>query len=309
MQSAEPNRTKPRILITGASGFVGRQTLAPLQMLGFDVHALSRGSFVEGIDVTWHACNLFDYIKVKELCASLKPTHLLHCAWVTEHRKFWDSPENELWLKASINLFETFAQAGGCHIIGIGSCAEYSWNRHDSIPWKETDVCLPHFPYGQAKLSLALWLKEFAPSQGIRYAWARLFLLFGKGENPDRILPYLILSALKKRRAHCSSGTEVRDFLDTETCGKVLAEIAASDMEGVINVASGKGISIRTLSETIARLLKTDMDCEFGMRPDTSGSPDFMVADITKLRNNCHLIDDFDSEQAIDRLLPYWGKK
>jgi nucleoside-diphosphate-sugar epimerase len=81
-----------KILITGATGFIGRQCLIPLLEKGFTVHALAQkplGGYEN--DVIWHRQNFLDDEKTKGLIESIKPSHCLHFAWYTEPGKYWSS--------------------------------------------------------------------------------------------------------------------------------------------------------------------------------------------------------------------------
>jgi len=299
---------KNKILVTGASGFIGRQALIPLVEKGFEVHAVCRHPLKEIAGVTWHSTNLLDVQHTNECLREIKPSHLLHTAWVTEHGKFWQAPENKYWLESSKNLFQAFVAAGGTRIIGIGSCAEYEWRRKDNSPWKETDPCHPHTPYGKAKLALLEWLAAYAEKHAISYAWARLFLLFGPYENPARIIPYLINSALHGKPAHCSSGTQIRDFLDSETCGNLLAEIAASDLTGPVNLASGQAHSLKEIAAKIYDIAQKPNDCEFDPKLDRPDDPPYMVADIDTLRKVTKISDKYDISRALKTAIEWMAR-
>src|SRR4051794_12804757 len=96
-----------RVLVTGATGFVGRQTLGPLRDLGYEVHAVhNRGAPLALEGVTWHCTDLLE----AEL--DVGASHLLHAAWYTAPGEFWDAEENLLWLDASLRLVRRFIAAG-----------------------------------------------------------------------------------------------------------------------------------------------------------------------------------------------------
>ena len=94
-----------RVLVTGASGFVGRMVLAPLAGRGFEVHAVSRRPPAGG--ATWHQADLLDGAEQHRLLRDIRPTLLVHAAWYVEHGRFWTAPENADWLEASAALADT----------------------------------------------------------------------------------------------------------------------------------------------------------------------------------------------------------
>src|SRR4029453_11752597 len=100
-------RAVTRVLVTGAGGYIGRQTLEPLARLGFEVHGLARRPLAE-TGVHWHALDMFDTAGLSAALETIRPTHLLHLAWTTEHGKFWTDPANEAWHATTLDLVDRF---------------------------------------------------------------------------------------------------------------------------------------------------------------------------------------------------------
>jgi nucleoside-diphosphate-sugar epimerase len=201
-----------------------------------------------------------------------------------EHGKFWTAPENDIWKDASLALLDDFIAQGGQHALMLGSCAEYDWNRRDTAPWREDDPCRPATPYGVAKHALHMQAEEKTRRAGISLAWARLFLMFGDGEAPARLIPSLIAGLKDGRPVALSSGRQIRDFSDTHDIAETLAALAAAGANGGFNVASGEAASIRQVAETLADLIGADRALlNFGALPDRQ-EPASMVADVTRLR-------------------------
>src|SRR5262249_52673888 len=96
-----------RVLVTGASGYVGRQTLAPRARLVFEVHGPARRPLAEP-GCRWHALDLFDASALAAAIDSIRPSHLLHLAWATEHGRFWADPANDSWRAATLALVDRF---------------------------------------------------------------------------------------------------------------------------------------------------------------------------------------------------------
>lgn len=293
-----------RVLLTGATGFVGRALVAPLAARGFDVHAVAHRAAPAGGAATWHQADLLDAAAARRLVADVRPALLVHAAWHVEHGRFWTAPENAAWLEASTALAAAFAEGGGRRILGIGTCAEYAdVAEGDGEPWPETRQVAPATPYGRAKAALASRLAAMqARHARLGCAWARLFHLFGPGEAPGRLVPSVMRALAERRVAECASGTPVRDFADTGHVGRALAAVAGSGVTGAVNVASGEGRSVRELVAAIGRLVGRPDLLRFGARPDPAGEVPFMVACVRRLRSEAGFVEAGRTEAALAAL-------
>jgi nucleoside-diphosphate-sugar epimerase len=270
-----------RVLLTGATGFVGRAVIAPLLARGVELHAVTRGSPPDLPGLCWHRADLLEEAAGRALMRDLRPTVLVHAAWYVEHGRFWTAPENAEWLDASTALAAHFAEAGGRRFLGLGTCAEYAEAAEsDGAPWPETRPLAPATPYAQAKAELATRLARMP----VQVAWARLFHLFGPGEHPGRLVPSVARALLDGREARCASGRPVRDFASTRFVGEALAALAMSRVTGAVNVASGEGRAIAELVRLIGAALGRPGLVRLGALPDRPGEVPFMVADVTRLQ-------------------------
>ncbi|WP_439547886.1 NAD-dependent epimerase/dehydratase family protein [Falsiroseomonas sp.] len=282
------------VLVTGASGFVGRLLPAALAARGFEVQAAA-----------WRAAgpvlraNLLDEADQAALLRAVKPSVIVHAAWYVEHGRFWTAPQNTDWLEASTALARRFAENGGRRFIGIGSCAEYATEPDEPL-WPETRPIAPATPYGIAKAALA---GRLVAMQGLSVAWARLFHLFGPGEHPERLVPSVALALRQGREAGCASGRPIRDFASTWFVADALAALAASSVTGAVNIGAGEGRSIRDIAETIARLAGRPDLLRMGALPDRPGEVPRMVADTTRLRREVGFTAPAATDEALARLL------
>src|SRR5688572_5048389 len=138
-----------RVLVTGASGFLGLHALPVLAARGFEVHATSLRKQPVVPGVRWHQSNLLDEQSIARLIAEVRVSHLLHLAWCAVPGRFWTAPENLLWAGASLNLIRAFRDHGGERVVVAGTCAEYDWHagpcREDTTPIRPATV------YGRCK--------------------------------------------------------------------------------------------------------------------------------------------------------------
>ena len=117
------------VLLTGASGFVGRHCLRFLAEEYDEVHAVSSRELPLSSDkIVWHRVDLLESAPLSELMSQVRPTHLLHFAWIVTPGVYWSSPDNFRWVQASLELLRLFGENGGKRVVTAGSCAEYDWN-------------------------------------------------------------------------------------------------------------------------------------------------------------------------------------
>lgn len=270
-----------RVLLTGGTGFVGRQAIDPLLAAGHEVHAVSRSEGGGAPGVTWHRADLLDGA---EVVAEVEPELLLHLAWYAEHGSFWTSPENVRWVEASLRLLRAFAAAGGRRAVMAGTCAEYDW----SVPvhaYAEDAPVRPATLYGAAKHGLHEVAAAYAEQAGLELAWGRIFFLYGPGEAPGRLVPAVARAVLAGEVAETTAGTQVRDLLHVAEVAAAFAALIDSDVTGPVNVASGEPHELREVIQLVAQLAGRPDLVRLGARPMREGEPARIVADVARLRD------------------------
>lgn len=268
------------VLLTGATGFVGRHIHKHLITNGHDVRVVLRtgsGSrlsmpmssgkivetpdlFVENQDWWARVCEDVDVV--------------IHSAWYVEPGLYLDSPENAICVAGSLELARGATKAGVKHFVGIGTCMEYrlpSGHLHAGSPVGPSNF------YSICKLGLYQMLREWHGLHGALFSWCRLFYLFGEGEHPNRLVPYLRRSLAAGEIAELSSGEQLRDFLDVADAGAMIANVIDTRQVGVINICSGKQTTIRAFVEGIAREYGRPDLLAFGARAVQAVDPQSVV--------------------------------
>jgi nucleoside-diphosphate-sugar epimerase len=293
-----------RVLVTGASGFLGRHCLAALVERGYAVHAAARRPINEGHGVAWHRVDLLDRAQVVSLVQDVRPTHLLHCAWYVEPGVYLTSPENLRWVSSTVALAEAFAAAGGQRMVGIGTCFEYDL-RYGYC----SEVLTPLAPstlYGTAKHAVGRLLETFASLQGLSLGWARVFFLYGPHEHPDRLVSSVVRKLLRDEHAETSPGSEIRDYLHIADAGEAVAALLDSAATGPVNVASGQPVSLRLMVQEVGRQLGREELLAVGALTVRPGDARFVVADVKRLSEEIGWRPRFDLKEGLADTISWW---
>ena len=270
---------KKRILLTGATGFVGRQILLSLLETNVDLRLVVRESSEtrlpqEGaMDIVWTA-DLFEESAEwwANVCGGVDT--VVHAAWYAEHGKYIQSPKNLDCLAGTLQLAKGCVHAGVRRFVGVGSCAEYD----TSVGLLSTDAPLrPASPYAGAKAATYMALSTLLPQAGLSFAWARLFYLYGEGEDARRLVPYLRARLSAGEPAELSSGTQIRDYLDVADAGAQIAALALGSTSQAVNICSGEAHTVRELAERIADEYGRRDLLRFGVRADNHFDPPIIV--------------------------------
>lgn len=296
-----------RVLVTGAAGFIGSRVLPILVDLGYDVHAVSRFPRVSNNNVTWHCTDLLDRKDSVNLIHAVSPKVMLHLAWVTDHGSFWGSPENEIWATATEFLARSFVSEGGDRFVASGTCAEYDWT--SGVMNEDLTPCKPLTAYGRAKLEVFEKLVDLAHSNDFTFGWGRIFHLYGPGEHPNRLIPYVVRSLKAGEIAHISGGSKVRDFMYVDDVAGSLVALLESTVSGPVNLASGTGHKISKMVEQVALSLgRPDLIC-YDTNSDSSGDPDLLVADVNRLRNTVKYHAKWSIRDGLLETVKWWGEE
>jgi nucleoside-diphosphate-sugar epimerase len=291
-----------RVLLTGASGFVGRHVLTRLATLPWSVHALSSRPVNGDLQpfARWHHVNLLEPHTVGRLLQSVRPTHLVHLAWCDAHGRT-NSSANAEWLRASTDLLTAFCRCDGGRFVGVGSCLEYD-PRFGLCSEIQTPL-RPNTLYGHCKRALE---RASAAADGLSAAWARLFYVYGPWENPDRLVATLSRSLLCNRPVVCVYPGHTRDNVHVADVADALVALLESDVTGAINIGSGEAVRLRDLVLTVARLLDRVELVRFG-GPDIVGAgPPLVVADVARQRTLLAWRPRMNIESGLADAVEWW---
>jgi nucleoside-diphosphate-sugar epimerase len=304
-----------RVLVTGAGGFIGRSSIAPLKRNGFEVHAVlsptaSRGRIPTGLKgVSTHVTDLLSETQVDALLARVAPSHLLHFAWIATPGIYWQSAANFRWLSASQYLLRRFRSQGGIRAVMAGSCVEYDWTKagvccETSSPM--ADESTASTPYAATKIALQKALAQFAREEQLSSAWGRIFFQFGPFEHPDRLVPSVIRHLLKNQEALCTHGRQIRSFLHVADVGAAFAQLLASDIQGPVNIGSDERIALADLIGRIALQIGRPDLIRLGARSTPGDEPPLLVPDVHRLRDEVQFRPRLSLDEGICDAIAWW---
>jgi nucleoside-diphosphate-sugar epimerase len=307
-----------RVLVSGASGFIGRWSVPPLLRLGYEVHAVLSGHSKRDLPeplrgTKIHVADLFDESAIDALMSAVRPTHLLHFAWIATPGVYWTSAENFRWVAASEHLLRAFHARGGTRVMMAGSCAEYDWSRvavcHESSSPLANDAAAVITPYAECKIALQTALAEFGHQKQLSTAWGRIFFQFGPDEHPDRLVPSVICNLLQNREAPTSHGRQIRSFLHVADVGAAFAAVLDSDVEGPVNIGSDERIALADLIDRIGRQIGRADLLRIGARPAPPQEPSLLVPDIHRLRDQVRWRPRLSLDEGLADTIAWWRKR
>jgi nucleoside-diphosphate-sugar epimerase len=296
-----------RVLVTGASGFIGPHALRPLVEAGHEVHAVARRRPpADGLaGVTWHQADLLE--RPADVVAELAPERLLHLAWCTQ-APVWTDIANVRWVEATLALVRAFAAAGGARAVLTGTCAEYEWGGAGSYDERRSPL-RPATLYGIAKHATRTVVEAAAGELDIETAWGRVFFLYGPGESENRLVPAITAALIRGEPARTGPGELRRDYLHVADAGAALAALVDADVQGAVNIASGEGPQLRALAEQIARIVGRDDLLEVGALPPRPGDPEELIADVTRLRDEVGFEPRVELADGLASTVAWWRER
>ena len=246
-----------RVLVTGATGFIGRHLVSRLIELQAEVVALCHQQPAPWQHplVGWQACALAQPEAVLSLFQRSQPQVVFHLAGTRGGRGSalaQLSAHLEVNLQITRNLLEASIHHRVESLVTAGSSEEYG---SVQAPFREEAGAFPQSSYGVTKLCASLLTRQFARATSLRACSARIFMAYGPGQGLDFFLPQLVHACHTQTPFAMSPGEQTRDFLWIGDCIEALVRVAQAPQMGgqIVNLATGRETSLLQLIELVGK--------------------------------------------------------
>lgn len=284
-----------KILLTGATGFIGSNIAKVLLGKGYDIYATHRtlSSFEKCIQfkykINWINTDNSDW---KKQIKAIKPDQLIHVAWggmEAGDRNNWDIQIRNFWY--SKELFDIVKKCGVKKVIALGSQAEYGGY---GFPVNETIPLMPNDAYGAIKTLTANYLRNLFENSATEWYWIRIFSVFGEGENIGWLIPTVISKLLKNEAIPLTPCKQQYNYLYiTDFLTQFLSVVQCTENQsGIYNLCNSESITLKNLLLQIANLIGVSPQLlQFGAMPYRFAQNMLIAGDNSKFRK-CFSVED-----------------
>ncbi len=277
-----------KVLVTGATGFVGACLTRRLVDAGYDVHLFTRAEsdrwrIADLLGrVQEHNVDLRDRSSVEKSVSEISPKIVCHLATYGGFASQLESTAiYAVNFLGTVNLLRACEQTGFDLFINTGSSSEYGIK---SQPMRENDFLEPVGDYGVSKAAAALFCSAEAREKDLPVITFRLFSPFGPWDDPKRLIPFVIKSFLRGEPPKLSTPTSVRDYVFIDDVVNSYLRLIENPHGGgeIFNIGSGQQYSIGDIVSQIAALIGTDTVPQWGATQPQRKEPVCWVADRSK---------------------------
>ncbi|MCU1459994.1 MAG: hypothetical protein JWO37_69 [Acidimicrobiales bacterium] len=307
-----------RVLLTGAAGFIGSHVARRLVAEGAEVHALtSTVSSVYPIrlldirdEITLHEGNLTDRSAMDAVVDQARPSHVLHLGAYTHVGKSWQRVDESIQtnVAGTMNLLHALAGSGYERFVYTGTSEIYG---DVDVPFREDGPVNPISPYSVSKYAGERFCRMFHAGRQWPIVMVRPFNAYGPAQTPDRVIPEIIVRALRGLELPMTEGRQTREFNYVEDLADGFVKLAVTPgIEGeLFNLGCGEEISMRDLATTILDIMGNPVRPDFGAVPNRPTEIWRMYCDSTKARQRLGWAPSHSLRDGLEKTIDWYRRE
>ena len=291
-----------KVLLTGATGFIGSQVTKELLNRGYEVHAIEHEAKLLPQDsLVVHKLDLLNTKEIYDFFYKKNFENLIHLAWYVGP-KCHVSNLNVDWIMSSLHLLKAFHENGGKVFQCNGTVSEYDFSygylTENKSPLENLSL------HGICKSSFFRIAQQYCKQNNISFKWPRIFNLYGPNEKPQRLMPSVINSCLKGEDVKVSDCLKFQDYLHVEDTARGIVDVFESNLEGAVNICSGQPVQLRRIVNKIAELTNFNGKILWGAIPAAFGD-DLVVGNNEKLKS-IGWTPKYSLEEGLKMTIEWW---
>lgn len=277
-----------KILVTGATGFIGTHLVRRLANSGAHVLALSRRqSKLAGLELPIEVCrvSLLNFERLRRIIERFKPQKVVHLGSVVNLERSYHIAQKciDVNMQGTLNLLEALRRTPPDIFIYVSTTEIYGSGK---IPYREEQKECPPSPYAITKLAGEQFCQLYREVFGYPVCILRLSSCYGPGQGPERLIPSIILSCLKAKPIQINARNQQRDFLYVEDAveGILRSLVKKTAVGQLINMGAKKSYRFTDIAKKIKELTGSDIPIILGRGRDRPGEAGRWKCDNTKAK-------------------------
>lgn len=302
-----------RIIVTGATGFVGANLTRRLLQNGHEIHLLVRQNChlwrIEDIcsQIHLYEVNLGDEENLTEIVSKIQPDWIFHLA---VHGAYSSQTNLNQIIQTNIigtiNLVQACLNTGFEAFVNTGSSSEYGYK---NIAPSETEWLEPNSYYAVTKASATLFCRYTAQSHKVNIPTLRLYSVYGAYEEPTRLMPTLIQYGLKGELPPLVNPDIARDYIyidDVIDAYLLAATVQNQEFGSIYNVGTGIQTSLKEVVDVARRVMKIEAQPEWGSMANRQWDTNVWVANISKIQTALGWQASYNFEQGFSLMVDWF---
>lgn len=317
MERLKSSLKNKRVLVTGATGFIGSHLTRRLLKEGAEVHVLFRKNSnqfrikdIIGNLIVWYA-DLTDYPSICSCIRDSRPQIVFHLATFRNVERNLEliDPMIDTNIKGTTNLLKAIINekiAIEC-FINTGTCEEYG---DAPVPFREDQREIPVSPYSTSKVAATYFCQMFYKIAGLPIITLRPFLTYGPFQEIDMFIPSLITHCIQRKDFPMTEGDQTREFnyVDDVVEAYLLASICQDAIGEVINIGNGVEYKIRYMAEKIIEMMENPIKLLIGALPKRPGETKRFFCNNEKAKKLLGWLPKVNIEEGLKRTISWYNK-